>query len=127
MANPAVSRKLWALTTTETFTSYMNWQENLIYVLGLDNRFTQLVADDFEWEDGDAENHGFIDDVAPAPAADGGNAPNNAQNNAPNNARNNAPQNAPQTAAQKVRTLHLMLGQIANYCNVISRHQILRY
>ena len=120
MANPAVSRKLWALTTTETFTSYMNWQENLIYVLGLDNRFTRMIADDFEWEDGDADDHGFIDDVVPVPAE--GVA---AQNNAPNNAQNKAPNNAIQTAAQKVRALHLMLGQIANYCNVISRHQIL--
>ena len=112
MANAAVSRKLWALTTTETFTSYMNWQENLIYVLGLDNRFTHFLAEDFEWEDGDAEDHGFIDDPIPQEAEG-------------ENARNNAPANAPQTAAQKVRTLHLMLGQIANYCNVISRHQIL--
>ena len=28
-------------------------------------------------------------------------------------------------AADKVRILHLMLGQIANYCNVIARHQII--
>ena len=63
MANPAVSRKLWALTTSETFTSYMNWQENLVYVLGLDNRFTAFLEDAFEWQDGDAVDHGFVDDV----------------------------------------------------------------
>jgi hypothetical protein len=99
----------------------MNWQENLVYVLGLDNRFNALLADDAEWEDGDSEDHGFEDDEIEeddnADAAD-----NNAQNNAQNNA-NRAP--PPRTAAAKVRVLHLMLGQIANYCNVISRHQIL--
>jgi len=121
MAGNAVTRKLWPLSTTETFTSYMNWQENLVYVLGLDNRFNALLADDAEWEDGDSEDHGFEDDEIEeddnADAAD-----NNAQNNAQNN-DNRAP--PPRTAAAKVRVLHLMLGQIANYCNVISRHQIL--
>lgn len=99
----AVSRKLWPLTTSETFTSYMNWQENLVYVLTLDARFTSFMEDgeDSEWEDGDADNHGFVDGIQ-------------VEN-----------QPAPQTAVQKVRKLHLMLGQIANYCNVISRHQIL--
>ena len=128
MANAAVSRKLWALTTTETFTSYMNWQENLIYVLGLDNRFTEFMEDGFEWEDGESDNHGFEDDEEEEEAADA-NAQEGGNNAGHANAANNAqhPRNAPRprTAAQKVRALHLMLGQIANYCNVIARHQIL--
>lgn len=128
MANAAVSRKLWALTTTETFTSYMNWQENLIYVLGLDNRFTEFMEDGFEWEDGESDDHGFEDDEEEEEAADA-NAQEGGNNAGHANAANNAqhPRNAPRprTAAQKVRALHLMLGQIANYCNVIARHQIL--
>ena len=74
-------------------------------MLGLDNRFTRFLEDDFEWEDGDSDDHGFADDAFEE---------EDVQDD-----------NAPQTAAQKVRTLHLMLGQIANYCNVIARHQIL--
>ena len=130
MAN-AVTQKLWALTTTETFTSYMNWQENLVYVLGLDNRFTEFMEDGFEWEDGDADDHGFESDEeeeeAPNANADAhGGGHQAAHANAANNAQH--PRNAPRfrTAAQKARALHLMLGQIANYCNVIARHQIMQ-
>jgi hypothetical protein len=129
MANAGVSRKLWALTTTETFTSYMNWQENLVYVLGLDNRFAEFMEDGYEWEDGEADDHGFESDEEAeadpnAQAHEGGDNADQA-NIAADNVHQ--PRNAPRrrTAAQKVRALHLMLGQIANYCNVIARHQIL--
>ena len=91
--------KIWSLTTSETFTTFTNWKENLTYSLSLDARFAPLMQDDATWEDGDAVDHGYVDDPV-------------------DNANR-------QTAAQKVRLLHLMLGQIANYCNVIARHQII--
>ena len=58
-------------------------------------------------------NHGFVDDVAiQIPNPEGGGLIDD-------------PAQIIQTAADKVRILHLMLGQIANYCNVIARHQII--
>ena len=61
--NAARPPKINPLTTTETFTTFTNWQQTLIYTLGLDNRFGPYVNEGAVWEDGDAENHGFIDDV----------------------------------------------------------------
>ena len=81
--------KIWSLTTSETFTTFTNWKENLTYSLGLDARFAPLMQDDATWEDGDAVDHGFVDDPVIADEDDVN----------------------PQTAAQKVRLLHLMLGQ----------------
>ena len=63
MANAARPPKINPLTTEETFTSFTNWQQTLIYTLGLDYRFSRYVDDGEEWEDGDSENHGFVDDV----------------------------------------------------------------
>jgi hypothetical protein len=47
MANNNAARppKINPLTTEETFTSFTNWQQTLIYTLGLDNRFTRYVND----------------------------------------------------------------------------------
>ena len=111
--NAARPPKINPLTTSETFTTFTNWQQTLIYTLGLDNRFTPLMRDDAVWEDGDSVDHGFVADVQLMVAnADGGpDIPD--------------PNQVVRTAADKVRTLHLMLGQIANYCNVIARHQII--
>ena len=115
MANNNAARppKINPLTTEETFTSFTNWQQTLIYTLGLDNRFTRYVNDGEGWEDGESVNHGFVDDVAVQIAnPEGGGLIDD-------------PAQVIQTATDKVRILHLMLGQIANYCNVIARHQII--
>ena len=113
MANAARPPKINPLTTEETFTSFTNWQQTLIYTLGLDYRFSRYVDDGEEWEDGDSENHGFVDDVA------------NQVPNPEGMGHIDDPDQVVQTAVDKVRILHLMLGQIANYCNVIARHQIM--
>ena len=110
--NAARPPKINPLTTTETFTSFTNWQQTLIYTLGLDNRFNAYVNEGAQWEDGEADNHGFTDDVIRM-VNDG------------NHGQVPDPNQRPQTAVDKVRILHLMLGQIANYCNVIARHQIM--
>jgi len=110
--NAARPPKINPLTTSETFTTFTNWQQALIYTLGLDARFTALMMEDAIWEDGEAVNHGFVDDIQFMVAnGDGEQVPD--------------PNQVVRTAAEKVRTLHLMLGQIANYCNVIARHQII--
>jgi hypothetical protein len=110
--NAARPPKINPLTTTETFTTFTNWQQMLIYTLGLDNRFNAYVNEGAVWEDGDADNHGFVDDAVHLLQDDQGN-------------RFPDPNQHPQSAVDKVRTLHLMLGQVANYCNVIARHQIM--
>ena len=110
--NAARPPKINPLTTTETFTSFTNWQQTLIYTLGLDNRFNASVNEGAQWEDGEADNHGFTDDVIRM-VNDG------------NHGQVPDPNQRPQTAVDKVRILHLMLGQIANYCNTIARHQIM--
>ena len=61
-AGGALAPKIWSLTTSETFTTFTNWKENLTYSLSLDNRFAPLMEDGATWEDGDAVDHGFIDD-----------------------------------------------------------------
>ena len=91
--------KQWSLTTSETLTSFCNWKENLCYTLSLDANFTPFLANDFTWDDGDSEFRGLIND--PNEGAQIG-----------------------KTKQEKAKLLVLMLGQIANYCNIIARHQI---
>ena len=92
--------KQWSLTTTETLTTYTNWKENLVYTLSLDFNFAPLLVDGYTWADGDVADRGFVDDAAPIAAADR------------------------KSKGDKAKLLTLMLGQIANFCNVITRHQI---
>ncbi len=96
--------KQWALTRNETITSFENWRQNLSYILSLDNGFQPFLADDATWQKKSAAhpNRGFVDD---------GDAVAEPQR---------------RTAVQKSATLKLMLGQIANYCPVISRNSIIK-
>ena len=97
----AQAPKQWQLTTNETLTSFTNWKENLVYILSLNGDFRDFVDGNAAvWQDGDVNNRGFVNDGHPIP------------------------EDMRRTAAQKAQSLRLMLGQIANYCNVIARHQI---
>ena len=99
MANKAP--KQWRLTTEETLTSFTNWKENLIYTLSQDENFnTFLVNDTITWNDSDTADRGFTDDPGTVDAA------------------------RRRTKATKAKHLELMLGQVANFANIISRHQI---
>ena len=102
MANTQRAPKQWCLTKTETVNSFENWRQNLIYTLSLDTNFTQYITTDANWGKKCASepNRGFTDDDV---IASGG-----------------------RTALQQVYMLELMLGQIANYCPVISRNTILK-
>ena len=87
--------KQWALTKTETVTSFENWKQNLQYILSLDPNFAPFLQPTAAWKKkGKADvNRGFVDDTEEL-VSDA---------------------NKRKTAAQKVSHLELMLGQIANY------------
>ena len=96
--------KQWALTVNETINSVEIWKQNLIYILSLDNNFAPYLATGMSWEKKTSANptRGFTDDGATV-AAD-----------------------QRKTAVQKSTMLDLMLGQIANFCPVISRSSIVK-
>ena len=94
--------KQWCLTKYETINTFENWRQNLIYTFSVDENFTDFIAADAKWERKAkaSPNRGFARDPE-------GTTPR-------------------RTAAQKVTQLELMLGQIANYCPVISRNSVVK-
>ena len=96
--------KQWKLTKTETVNSFENWKQNLLYILSQDKNFERFLKDDAKWAK-KTKNNPNRDIVA-----DG----------------NDVPAPVRFTAAQKASNLDMMLGQIANYCPVISRNTIVR-
>ncbi|MCG7875882.1 MAG: RNase H-like domain-containing protein [Candidatus Thiodiazotropha endolucinida] len=96
--------KQWSLTKNETITSFEAWSQNLKYTLSLDPNFASFLIDGSTWLKKSAANplRGFTDDADTVPEA------------------------SRRTAAQKLTQLELMLGQIANYCPIISRSTIVK-
>lgn len=96
--------KQWCLSKIETVNSYENWRQNIIYTLSLDANFAPFVTDGATWQKKCVANphRGFTDDADGVPAAQR------------------------RTAVQKATMLDLMLGQIANYCPIISRNIIVK-
>ena len=96
--------KQWSRTKQETITSFEAWRQNLQYTLSLDQNFAPFLVDGFTWNKKTAADplRGLNDDIEPIPE----------------------PQR--RTAAQKVTQLELMLGQIANFCPVISRNTVVK-
>ena len=96
--------KQWLLTKNETITSYESWRQNLLYTLSLDESFSPFLADGVTWQKKTASNpsRGFRDDGVGV-AAD-----------------------KRRSATQKNSHLELMLGQIANFCPIISRNSIVK-
>ena len=96
--------KQWALTKSETITSFEAWRQNFIYTLSLDANFAPFLTDSFKWtkKTVDDPNRGFTDDSLAVP------------------------EERRRTAAQKCAHLELMLGQIANFCPIISRNSIVK-
>ena len=97
MANIRRAPTQWCLTKHETINTFENWKQNLIYTLSLDVNFAEFIATDAQWEKKTA-----------------------ARPNRGMTGNNDA------TTQQRVYTLELMLGQIANYCPVISRNTIVK-
>ncbi len=104
MANTHRAPKQWCLTKVETVNSFENWHQNLVYTLSLDTEFVPFLVDGARWGKKTRASpfRGFTDDDDEVPAA------------------------RRRTRQQKVSTLELMLGQIANYCPVISRNTIVK-
>ena len=102
MANSNRAPKQWQLTPNETLNTFKNWKENLVYSLSLDSSFKPYLKDNVTWEKltSTSPNRGFTDDNTDVPNS--------------------------QKKEEKVATLNLMLGQIANYATIISRNQCKR-
>ena len=96
--------KQWALTKNETITSFEAWRQNLQYTLSLDPNFAPFLVEGSAWPKKTSTTplRGLEDDPETVPEA------------------------ARRTAAQKLTHLEFMLGQIANYCTVISRNSIVK-
>ena len=96
--------KQWSLTKRETITSFEAWRQNLQYTLSLDPNFACFLADDVTWpkKTNNIPLRDFEDDGEDIPAR------------------------TRRTAQQKCTHLELMLGQIANYCPIISRNTIVK-
>ena len=97
-------QKQWALTKQETITSFEAWRQNIQYILSLYPNFAVFLLEETKWlrKTPTFPLRGFENDGEDVLAA---------------NRR---------TAAQKLTHLELMLGQIANYCPVISRNIIVK-
>ena len=96
--------KQWCLTRSETVTSFESWRQNLLYTLSLDSAFAPFLDEKCTWGKKTKASplRGFADDPDDTPA------------------------DQKRTAAQKVAQLELMLGQVANFCPIISRHAFVR-
>ena len=96
--------KQWPLTKTETINSFESWKHNLQYTLSLDANFSTYLVEGFTWgkKTKAAPLRGFADDGENVPVAQR------------------------KTAVLKNATLELLLGQIANYCPVISCNSIVK-
>lgn len=96
--------KQWSLTKNETITTSEAWKQNLQYTLSLDPNFAIFLVNGARWTKKTLAN------PRRCLANDGQDVPENSRG----------------TAAQKVAHLELMLGQIANYCPIISRNTIVK-
>lgn len=96
--------KQWSLEKKETINTFESWRQNLLYIFSLDRCFAPFLENNFTWQKQTAQNptRGLTDDAAPIPEANR------------------------ITAVQKNAHLELMLGQIANFCPVISRNTIVK-
>ena len=104
MAMSSRAPKQWCLTKCETVDSFENWRQNIQYLLSLDSKFTPYLASAVRWGNKTSSSplRGFTNDGS------------------------DAPEDQSLTAQQKVYALELMLGQLANYCPVISQNTIVK-
>ena len=96
--------KQWCLSKVETINSFENWKQNLLYTLSLDSNFAPFPVDGFTWLTKTKAQplRGFESDDETVPLS------------------------RRLTAGQKANFLELMLGQIANYCPIISRSTLVK-
>ena len=104
MATNKIVPKQWNLRTNETLNSFIVWRDNLIYTLSLNEDFACFIVPGVVWtqQSFDEDPHrGQLDDDETVTV----------------NKR---------TKQMKCIHLNLLLGQIANFCTVISRNQIIK-
>ena len=96
MAHSNKAPKQWVLQSGATVTQYEAWKNNLLYTLSLDPANTPFLQKDASWtqQSRNSPNRGFTDDG------------------------DDVDENVRKTAVQKVYTLDMMLGQIANYAPI---------
>ena len=96
--------KQWCLTKNESANSFEGWRQNLVYTLSCDQEFSPYLADSFKWNKKSkaVPNRGLTNDG------------------------DNVVENKRKSALQKANALELMLGQIANFCPVIARNEIIK-
>ena len=104
MAESGYAPKQWVLTKHETRQSYEAWKNNLLSRLSLTKNNKPFLKKGVTWSADlpDVQHRGFEDDAEPVPEA------------------------ARISAEDKSDNLERMLGQIANYCPVISRNSIVK-
>ena len=104
MASTHRAPKQWCLTQTVTINTFENWKQNLLCALSLDNNFAPFLSENATWRKKTKSQPllGFTDDDKDVPAT------------------------KRLKAQQKVNSLELMLGQIANYCHIISRNTLVK-
>ena len=93
--------KQWQLSKNETITSYESWRQNLMF-LSLDNNFVPFREATWQKKTASNPHRGLVDDGE------------------------NIPEARRLTAVQKNAHLDLLLGQIANFCPVVSRSSIVK-
>ena len=96
--------KQWSLAKHETITSFEAWKQNIQYTLSLDMNFAAFLGDHVTWQKKSTTSptRGFTNDDEDVPIA------------------------RRRTAQKKCTHLELMLGQIANFCPVISGNSIVK-
>ena len=104
MATSVRAPKQWCLTKTENITSFESWRQNLVYTLSLDKNFAPFLVAGVQWRKRTRDNphRGFVNDPQ------------------------TVPEESRRTREQKVTILELLLGQIANFCPVVSRNTIVK-
>ena len=104
MDNRNRAPRQWNLEPRETLNSYKNWKENLVYTLSLDTAFKPFLVPNATWGRLTTATpfRGFVDDADTVPV------------------------NVRRTKEEKVASLNLMLGQIANFAQLISRDTIVK-
>ena len=103
MAAAPRAPKQWQLTKNETITSYESWRQNLVYILSLDKNFVPFLEATWQKQTAANPRRGLTNDGT------------------------SIPETQRLTAAQKNAHLDLLLGQIANFCPVISRNSIVKH
>ena len=104
MANQVRAPKQWCLGKNETINSFENWKQNILYTLSLDQNFAPFLVGNVQWQKKSkaSPSRDFANDGE------------------------DIPERIRKTKEQKSNLLDLLLGQIANYCPLISRNTIVR-